>query len=206
MLIEDDLLRLGLQALLPRISTVREVFFPAQHSGHRGTEHDAPLDVVLTSGYNRGVPRPAVEFPPPSPRVLMIIDSSQLADEADFSGCSADGYLLRNELTAESLEQALAQLASGQMPMPLSLGRSLVHRATAAPPAAPPAELTAREKETLLLLVEGLSNKQIGRQLSISVHGAKRLVGSVLVKLGAANRTAAVVAAIKAGLVEPCYD
>lgn len=64
-----------------------------------------------------------------------------------------------------------------------------------------PLKLTAREQETLALLAEGLSNKQIARRLAISDHGAKRLVTSVLLKLGAPNRTTAVVTAIKAGMI-----
>ncbi|MDO0930293.1 LuxR C-terminal-related transcriptional regulator [Streptomyces sp. DG2A-72] len=61
--------------------------------------------------------------------------------------------------------------------------------------------LTSRETETLELLADGLSNKQIARALRISTHGAKRLVGAVLLKLGAPNRTAAVAIAMHAGLV-----
>jgi two-component system nitrate/nitrite response regulator NarL len=61
--------------------------------------------------------------------------------------------------------------------------------------------LTAREKETLDLLAQGLSNKQIAKSLAISAHGAKRLVGVVLMKLGAPNRTTAVITAINEGLV-----
>ncbi len=62
-------------------------------------------------------------------------------------------------------------------------------------------ELTAREKQTMALLVKGMSNKQIARGLGISTHGAKRLVTAILLKLGVPNRTAAVVQAISSGLV-----
>jgi DNA-binding CsgD family transcriptional regulator len=63
--------------------------------------------------------------------------------------------------------------------------------------------LTDREKETLGLLVEGLSNKQIARRLRISSHGAKRLVASLMAKLDAPNRTTAVVKSIRMGLIQP---
>jgi two-component system nitrate/nitrite response regulator NarL len=65
-----------------------------------------------------------------------------------------------------------------------------------------PVSLTARENETLALLAEGLSNKQIARRLRISEHGVKRLVGSLLLKLGSPNRTTAVVTAMKFGIID----
>jgi DNA-binding CsgD family transcriptional regulator len=61
--------------------------------------------------------------------------------------------------------------------------------------------LTARETETLRLLAEGLSNKQIARRLGVSEHGAKRLVASIMVKLDSPNRTLAVAIAIRDGLI-----
>lgn len=61
--------------------------------------------------------------------------------------------------------------------------------------------LTVREMETLHLLREGLSNKRIAHRLGISDHGAKRLVGSIMTKLDAESRTAAVVKAIRFGLI-----
>jgi DNA-binding CsgD family transcriptional regulator len=63
--------------------------------------------------------------------------------------------------------------------------------------------LTGRERETLGLLVKGLSNKQIARRLAISSHGAKRLVASVMLKLDAPNRTLAAVTAVRTGIVAP---
>ncbi|MGQ4731814.1 MULTISPECIES: LuxR C-terminal-related transcriptional regulator [Streptomyces] len=133
-------------------------------------------------------------------RVLMILEEPELGSEADlFSDHPADSYLMRTGLTVESLGQALSQVVSGQMLMPLSVGRMLMSRAVESP--APTATLTSRETGVLQLLAEGLSNKQIGKRLDISEHGAKRLVGSVLAKLNTPNRTSAVVLAIKAGLL-----
>jgi DNA-binding NarL/FixJ family response regulator len=61
--------------------------------------------------------------------------------------------------------------------------------------------LTAREGEVLGLLAHGASNKSIARALDISVHTAKFHVASVLAKLGARNRSDAVVIGIRRGLV-----
>jgi len=62
-------------------------------------------------------------------------------------------------------------------------------------------QLTPREKDVLLLLGEGVSNKGIARKLGISVHTAKFHVASLLEKLGAQSRTEAVMQAARLGLL-----
>jgi DNA-binding CsgD family transcriptional regulator len=61
--------------------------------------------------------------------------------------------------------------------------------------------LTPREKDVLLLLAEGASNKAIARQLGISVHTAKFHVGSLLEKFDATGRTDAVAHAARLGVI-----
>ncbi len=62
-------------------------------------------------------------------------------------------------------------------------------------------ELTPRERDVLALMAEGASNKQIARQLGISVHTAKFHVASVLEKLDATGRTDAVAHAARLGVI-----
>lgn len=64
-----------------------------------------------------------------------------------------------------------------------------------------PIVLTPREEEVLRLLAEGATNKAIARRLGISVHTAKFHVASLLAKLGASGRAAAIAAAIRRGLL-----
>lgn len=61
--------------------------------------------------------------------------------------------------------------------------------------------LTPREHEVLILLGEGLSNRRIARRLGVSEHTAKFHVAEVLARLGARNRTDAVVRAARQGLL-----
>jgi DNA-binding NarL/FixJ family response regulator len=68
-------------------------------------------------------------------------------------------------------------------------------------PAAPSEGLTPRELEVLALLAEGLSNKAIAGRLGISDHTAKFHVNAILGKLGAENRSEAIVRAARLGLV-----
>jgi DNA-binding NarL/FixJ family response regulator len=61
--------------------------------------------------------------------------------------------------------------------------------------------LTAREREVLGLLGQGLSNKMIARDLHISEHTAKFHVSSIYTKLGASSRAEAVSLGARHGLI-----
>jgi DNA-binding NarL/FixJ family response regulator len=65
-----------------------------------------------------------------------------------------------------------------------------------------PEELTPREIEVLRLLADGLANKDIAANLSISEHTIKFHIHSILGKLGAASRTEAVARGLRSGLIE----
>jgi DNA-binding NarL/FixJ family response regulator len=61
-------------------------------------------------------------------------------------------------------------------------------------------ELTAREREVVSLLVEGLTNRQIAGRLVVSEHTVHRHVTNILRKLGLPSRTAVAAHAARAGL------
>jgi two-component system nitrate/nitrite response regulator NarL len=137
------------------------------------------------------------------PLVVVLGDNIHENHAEDLARLPADGFLSLTDVSVETLDDALRRVSLGDLPLPTSLARQLLaskqgpvylkhDRAV---------RLTSRERETLALLVDGMSNKQIARRLSISTHGAKRLVGSILLKTGSPNRTAAVVTAIQIGLV-----
>jgi DNA-binding CsgD family transcriptional regulator len=66
------------------------------------------------------------------------------------------------------------------------------------PPGAP---LTAREREVLALLAEGLGNKVIAARLGLSEHTVKTHVTAILAKLDADTRAEAVAVGARAGLI-----
>jgi len=72
----------------------------------------------------------------------------------------------------------------------------------AEPAPAPPvfAQLSAREREVLTVLAEGVTNQQLADRLFISERTANRHLSNIFTKLGVRTRTAAARVAIEAGL------
>ncbi|MGH2451440.1 MAG: LuxR C-terminal-related transcriptional regulator [Candidatus Limnocylindria bacterium] len=66
----------------------------------------------------------------------------------------------------------------------------------------PLSEVTAREREVLRLLAEGLTNRQIAERLVVSEHTVHRHVTNILRKLDLPSRTAAAAHAVRSGLLE----
>jgi DNA-binding CsgD family transcriptional regulator/tetratricopeptide (TPR) repeat protein len=90
---------------------------------------------------------------------------------------------------AEALLGESAALA-GQIGMPTLLSR-IQALGTSAPTPALPDGLSPREAQILALVAQGLSNREIGRALTISEHTAANHVRSILRKTGCTNRTEA---------------
>jgi DNA-binding NarL/FixJ family response regulator len=102
------------------------------------------------------------------------------------------------------LRAAIMAAAQGFTVVPTALAARLLPARDAAPGEAradQPEPLTAREREVLELLAEGLSNRQVAERLGISEHTAKFHVASVSGKLGASSRTEAVSRGVRRGLI-----
>lgn len=65
----------------------------------------------------------------------------------------------------------------------------------------PAVELTSREKEVLLCITQGRSNREIADELQIAEKTVRMHVSSVLEKMGARDRTQATIYAIQRGVV-----
>lgn len=136
---------------------------------------------------------------------LMVLVDDDLTQLSRLAGIRSSGLASLSELSAGSLQVALHRMHGGEMPIPSQVAHFLVSATGeeyGAGPSRTRVRMTPREQEVLVLLVDGLSNKQIARRLGISVHGAKRHVANVLAKLDCSNRTLAVAKALREGLYE----
>jgi DNA-binding NarL/FixJ family response regulator len=139
---------------------------------------------------------------------LISSDPSAASASAMLINAGARGVLLQ-DANPERLAAALISLAQGLVVLtPAFAEAQATHALTPSlnPGAGidgmlPPETLTPRESEVLHLIAEGLPNKTIALQLSISEHTVKFHVNAILTKLGAQSRTEAVVRATRAGLI-----
>src|SRR5690606_7949807 len=141
---------------------------------------------------------------PPAVLVLTTFDSDTLVLDAMRAG--AGGYLLK-DVTLERLTKAIRVLAGGGTLISPSITDRLlraVHRRR--PPGEPDLpviqQLTERELEVLRLVAEGYSNREIAQALFLAEGTVKNHVSTVLLKLGARDRTNAVLRALHAHVLD----
>ena len=77
-----------------------------------------------------------------------------------------------------------------------------IHAGPRAAPTAPPSTgLTDRQLQVLKLVADGLENKQIAAELGLQPRTVESHVASLIAAIGATNRTAAAVTAVRRGWV-----
>lgn len=201
-MIESQIVRIGMEGILRNLDCVERVESFEPRSLH-AVLASRPDILIITFDEWRMLSEIADGVQDDLPRLLVLGDEPYEWSSELFAALPVDGFLSLQKLSVESAEESLLRTIAGKMPMPPALARRLLtaNKIRISGSAVRSVSLTPRESETLSLLADGLSNKQIARKLGISIHGAKRLVGSILLKLGAPNRTGAVVTAQKAGLV-----
>ena len=136
-------------------------------------------------------------------RVLVVTTFSLDGLVYDALRAGASGFLLKDARPAE-LASAIRSIAAGDSLIAPALTRSLIGRfgdrlRPSAKDAAIFDALTAREREVLRLIAEGLSNAEIAGQLVISHETVKTYVSRILAKLGVRDRVQAVVLAHRLG-------
>ncbi len=106
----------------------------------------------------------------------------------------AISYLLKG-VSASELAQAIRAAHAGRPIISAEATQALIHAASQ--DVVPGHNLTEREHEVLLLMVEGLNNTQIAGRLTVSRSTIKSHVSNILAKFGVASRTEAVALAVR---------
>ncbi len=149
---------------------------------------------------------PAVKDPVP----VLVVTTFDL-DEYVFAAlrAGASGFLLK-DVEPDELVDAVRVVAGGHGLVAPQVTRRLIAEFARSSPLAPPPDellrLTDRERVTFQLVARGLSNAEIGDQLSVSPSTVKTHVGNLLAKLGCRDRVQAVVYAYEHGVVTPGED
>jgi NarL family two-component system response regulator LiaR len=129
---------------------------------------------------------------------LTSFQEKNLIKEALEAG--AIGYLLKN-VTVEELSAAIRSAHAGQSALSPEAIRVLLQDEADTSDKIPDYHLTPREQEVLVLLVEGLNNRQIAERLFVSRATAKAHVSHILEKLDVSNRAEAITLSLRHGLV-----
>jgi DNA-binding NarL/FixJ family response regulator len=142
-------------------------------------------------------------------KVLMLttFDMDEYVYESLRAGAS--GFLLK-DVPPEQLVAGIRAVVSGEALLAPSVTRRMIEEFVRRPPstAARPApreleQLTAREREVLVLMAHGLSNAELAREFVVSEATVKTHVAHVLAKLGLRDRVQAVVFAYESGVIRP---
>ncbi|HNB41497.1 MAG TPA: response regulator transcription factor [Anaerolineales bacterium] len=135
--------------------------------------------------------------------ILFLTDDIESVRPLLSSGMSAWG-VLSSEANADELAAGIAAVAEGLWVGAPGLVEGLMRLPKGGEGMGEeslPEPLTAREKEVLQHMAEGLANKQIALALRISEHTVKFHLSALYAKLGAASRTEAVKRGIELGLI-----
>jgi DNA-binding NarL/FixJ family response regulator len=130
----------------------------------------------------------------PNARIVVLTSYAGDAHAVNAMKAGASAYLLKSMLRKELLDTIRA-VHAGKRRVPPEIAVEIAEHSA-------DDTLTQRELEVLRRVGGGLSNKQIAQQLTISEGTVKAHMKSILPKLGARDRTHAVMIAVKRGIIE----
>lgn len=130
-----------------------------------------------------------------SPSIRVIVLTTYEGDEDIHQALEAGAasYIIKG-MNHDRLLQGIRRVHSGKSYLPPEVSKAVHDR--------PPEELSAREREVLLLMAEGMSNRDIAGELGITEKTVKCHVGMILSLFGVKDRTNAVLTAIRRGYVK----
>ncbi len=210
LLVDDEqLIRAGLRAIVasePDLEVVGEAADGAEVPGmvSRFRPDVVLMDVRMPSidGIRATSHLMSTMDNPPKVIVVTTFENDDYVYDALLAGAS--GFLLKRA-RPEEIVAAIRTVAAGEsLLFPAAIRRLAAQQANRGPQdGLAGAGLTEREREVLRLMAGGLSNVEIAGELYLGVQTVKTHVGNVLAKLGARDRTQAVIKAYDTGFVTP---
>lgn len=133
----------------------------------------------------------ALELPT---RILMLTLQDMPAYVREALSAGAAGYVLK-DAAIDELTAAIEQVLAGRSAIPLDLVNAALRTPASSRPVDLAALLTPRERAVVELVSQGMTNKEIARELAISPATVKAHVERIIAKLGVSDRTQAAVLA-----------
>jgi len=198
-----QVIREGVGRFLQRTNRFEFAGFGSVEELTRSIPRFLPHVVLLDPRLRGGSPGKAIEVllaAFPEARVVVYASAISAHEILEVSRLGVRGYLPK-EATEDELVRAVDTVAGGDSFVHPRLHRKVVDIAMAGGHSS--RRLTTREYSVLKLLCEGMTNTELAGHLNITVGTAKVYVSRVLSKLGAADRTQAVVYSLRERLVVP---
>ncbi|GAB2860728.1 response regulator transcription factor [Actinocorallia aurea] len=208
-LIVDDerLIRAGLAAIVgaePDLTVVGEAGdgVEACRESARLAPDVVLMDVRMPGADGLEATRTILAEQPDPPKILVLTTFENDDYVYDALRVGASGFLLKRSRPEEIL-QAIRLVVQGDMLLFPAAIRALAAQRTSPVRARWHGDLTEREAEVLRLMATGLSNAEIADTLFLSLQTIKTHVGNLLAKLGARDRTQAVILAYETSYIQP---
>jgi DNA-binding NarL/FixJ family response regulator len=138
----------------------------------------------------------------PETRVLMLTSFAEEETVVAALLAGAAGYVLKNVARSRLLE-ALRSVARGETLLDSKVTRSVLEKLQSGTASKQSDDnLTEREREVLVLIADGATNKEIAAKLVVSENTARNHVSHILSKLGFSRRSEAAAYAVRKGLAK----
>jgi DNA-binding NarL/FixJ family response regulator len=158
------------------------------------------LDVSMP-GWNGIVTAEKIAMACPAATIIMLTASEDKDKLLAALKAGARGYVLKG-VSAKELADVIRSAYAGEVYVSASIASEILVSLTKDKAPDPLQELTDREREILLLIGTGLTNRAIGEKINLSEKTIKHYVTNILHKLQVRNRVEAALYASKHGLTD----
>lgn len=208
MIVDDhQVVRLGLRAFLSMQSDIEVIGEAADEDttlgvleamSAEGALPDVMLLDLMLPGRDGVAVLGEIQQRYPSIRVVTVTTSHEPERVGAALQAGADGYVLKGA-PADEIATAIRAASEGRSHFDAATA-STVARLLRTQNETGPTALTAREREVIILVAAGHSNREIARAMAISERTAQTHTSNILAKLGLQSRTQAALWAVRNGI------